>query len=1044
MSITNVAIKRPHTTIMFYLAVVVISAVSLARLPIDLMPDVTFPSISVVVDYPGAAPEEIETLIARPVEEAIGSVSDVDRIDTYCQEERAVVRVRFQWGTDLDEIANDMRQRLDRIRDSMPDDARQPVLYKYDFNMSPIIRYGVAADMTSRELRYLVEDTLQPRLERVPGVAAVDIVGGNRREIQVNLAAEKLDSLNIPAQLVVDKIREENLDLPAGEITQGDINLLVRTYGQFKSIEEIEQVVLATRDEVPIYVRDVATVVDGIEELRQVMRINGQDAISLRVVKQATFNTVEVADNVNAEIEKIQQEMPHLNIATLWDSSDFIKDAISGVQNAATFGATLAVVILLVFLRNLRSTFIIACSIPVAVMASFSLIYFSGFTLNIVSFGGLALGIGLLVDSSIVVLENIFRHREAGESPHEAARKGTQEVSLAILASTLTTVVVFVPLLFLSGPSRIMFGQLSYIVAFSLVCSLAVALTLIPMLSARLLRLDNHDGKSIIHVLFRASEALFLRIDNAYRSVLHFALARRGLVVFASIALFLFALPFARVIPFEYMPSADEGEVDVYGKMAPGTRLEAMDEAFTKLEAIVVDSMGNQIKHRETSFGSTNWWRGGGGNNGEIELALKDIDERSMTSEEIAAELRKVVSQVPGMQLRTRPSGGLFIFRILQGDDSIAIDIRGHDQEQAAYIAKQVKDIVETIPGISDAYMAEDDSRPDMGIEIDREKAAEFGLTVSQIARTLRIKYGGQDATMFREEGDEFFVKVRLAEEDRIDADTVEGLWVTTPEGQRVAVSNFIRPKRGTGPTSINRVDKERSLSVAASLEPDYALGNVMAEVQERLAAVKLPEGFTLTYGGEYEDQQESYRQLAMGLILALILIYMVMCAQFESLIHPLIIMFAIPFALIGVIAAMVWTDTTLNIQSILGMTMLAGIAVNNAIVLVDYINMLRRERGMSLAQAIEEGGRHRLRPIFMTTGTTLLALSPMALGIGAGGELQAPMARVVIGGLFTSTVITLVFVPVLYSIVEELFEKRKTPAKPHDATPPSEAIPAK
>jgi len=828
---------------------------------------------------------------------------------------------------------------------------------------------------------------------------------------------------------VVDRIREENLDLPAGEVAEGERDLLVRTYGQFQSPDEIEDVILTTRDGVPIHVRDVATVVDGLEEERQVQRIDGRPGISLRIIKQATFNTVDVADTVHAELDRIEREMPSLTFAILSDQSDFIKDAIAGVQSAALFGAVLAIVILLVFLRNFRSTLIIASAIPIAVMAAFSLMYFGGFTLNIVSFGGLALGIGLLVDNAIVVLENIYRHLENGEERKAAAEKGTQEVAMAIIASTMTTVVVFVPLLFLTGPARIMFGQLAYIVAFSLVCSLFVALTLIPMLASRILRyepLEAAANESLVHKAFRVSERAFERLDLAYKGLLHFCLRHSAATLFAGLAIFCIAVPFFRVIPFEFMPATDEGEIDIDAELAPGTNMETMDATFTLIEEAAFKIAADYVEHFETSFGATSWWRGGGGNTGEVELALKDVEERDMTSEDIAALLRKELPKLPGVDVRVRPSGGLFIFRILEGEDDINVDIRGHDQEKAAYIAKQVRDVLETVPGITGAYLTQDDARPDVGVLIDRKKAAEFGLSVQEIARTLRIIYGGQRATLYREGGDEYEVMVRLAEQDRVDADTLEDLWVVTPAGERVAVSNFIRQTRGTGPTSITRVDKERSLTVAANLEPGVPLGNIMGEVQDRLGQLPIPEDFSLVYGGEYEDQQESFAQLQLGIILAILLIYMVMASQFESLLHPLVIMFAIPFAAIGVVIVLLATDTTLNIQSILGITMLTGIAVNNAIVLIDYINMLRRDHGLSLVDAVEQGGRFRLRPILMTTFTTMLALAPMSLGLGAGGELQAPMARVVIGGLLTSMLITLVFVPVLYTTAESLVERRR------------------
>jgi HAE1 family hydrophobic/amphiphilic exporter-1 len=1034
MKITEAAIDRPITTVMFFLIVIVMSVVALIKLPIDLMPDVSFPSLSVTVNYPGAAPEEVETLIARRIEEAMGSVDGIKRMDTDCQEERAVVRLRFEWGADLREVSNDVRSRLDRIRGAMPEEAEPPVLYKYDFNASPIMHLAVAGDMDAARLRHTAEYDLKPRLERVKGIASVDVSGGLRREIQVNLIQESLDALNIRPRDVVNRIRAENLNLPAGEVGEGDLDLLVRTYGQFTSPKDLEEVIVAVRNDTPIYLRSIAEINDGFQELRAAARVEGQDVVILSVVKESTANTVQVAEDIRDEIEQIQIDMNYLTLTNLYDSSRYIEDAISGVKSAATYGGILAIIVLLVFLRNIRSTLIIASAIPVSVMAAFSLIYFAGFTLNIVSFGGLALGVGLLVDNSIVVLENIFRHRESGESRRNSAVNGTGEVSMAILASTLTTIVVFVPLLFLSGPAKIMFGQMAYIVAFSLICSLVVSLTLIPMLARKFLRVESLEvtpNESLHHKFIRLTEGILLGIEAGYRKLLHVALAHRTLVLFSCTAIFVMALPFLRTVPFEYMPATDEGEVRVYGEMAPGTRLEAVDAGFREIERIVREKAGDEIKVVQTEFGLTQWWRSGGANGGNVTLRLKDRDERKHSSMEIANLLRKELNDIPGMKIRTRASGGLFIFRILgrQGE-RLSVDVRGHDRDTAVRLAEQIKKKIEAIPGISDARIEDIEPRPDVGLLIDRRRAAEAGLTVSEIAQAVRTKFGGDIATRYREMGDEFDVRVRLRDEDRSSMANLDTLWLVTPTGNRVPASNFVRQRRGMGPQEIERKDQERSLSVQANLMPGATLGNVMQEVQRDMREINMPEGFALVYGGEYEDQQDAYRQLGLGLLLALLLVYMVMASQFESLVHPLIIMFSIPFAFIGVIATLLLTNTTLNVQSILGTTMLAGIAVNNAIVLVDYINMLRRKRGMSLREAVEEGGRRRLRPIIMTSLTTMLALSPMAIGLGSGSELQAPMARVVIGGLFTSTLITLLFIPTLYTSVEE-FKERFRSKKP-------------
>jgi HAE1 family hydrophobic/amphiphilic exporter-1 len=1035
MKLTELAVDRPVTTVMVSLIIIVISAVSLSRLPIDLMPDITYPAINVVVNYEGAGPEEIETLVTRPLEEAMGSVSDIEEIESVSEEDRARVQLRFAWGIDLDAATDDVRERLDRLRDMLPDEIDPPVLFKFDIDMMPIMFLGLGGKLDPVDLRYLAEHTLKYRLERVPGVASVDISGGFRREIQVNVIREKLVALTLAPETIVRAVRAENLDLPAGEVDEGDIDLLVRTRGQFTSVEQIGQIVVAVRNGVPVYLKDVAEIMDGFEEVRQIERINGQPGITMSITKRSGSNTVQVADAVYKEIAGIERDFPHLQIVPLFDSAEFIRDSIANVRTSALYGAILAVLILLIFLRNIRSTLIIATAIPISMMASFSLIYFGGLTLNIISFGGLALGIGMLVDNSIVVLENIFRHREEDVPAREAALKGSTEVTAAIIASTLTTLVVFLPLVFLSGAQSVLFGELSYVVAFSLTCSLLVALTLVPMLCRTVLKMErlNPDGnETLLHKIYRASESGFSRADEVYREMLHFALGHRKTVVLGGIAVLIVVLPLVRSVGFEFMPSTDEGEVRVYGEVASGTRIEAMDEVFRQVEAKVQETIGPYIENVLTSFGTGAWYHRGSSNTGSVRIKLVDLEERDMSSEKIAELLRRELSAIPGLIVRTRASGGLFMMRMLQPQgESVAIEVRGYDRDEAIRLAGEIERALKNVEGITDTRLSRSRGRPEVTLEIDRDKAGEFGLSVSDIAGRLQTAFGGEVATMYRDAGDEYDLRVRLREEDRVRLDDLRTLWMTTPRGDHVPLSNFVRLERRIGPTVIERMDQERTITVAANLAPEYSLGNVMRDVQRTLSQVSMPQGFTLVYGGEYEDQQKSYKEMLLAFALAIVLVYMVMASQFESLLHPLIIMFSIPFALIGVILTLVLTNTTLNVQSLMGVVMLAGIVVNNAIVLIDYVNLLRRTYGMPLHEAVEEGGRRRLRPILMTTLTTVLALTPMAIGLGEGSELQAPMARVVVGGLLVSTLITLIFVPTVYTILEDRTARRRPAAAP-------------
>jgi len=600
----------------------------------------------------------------------------------------------------------------------------------------------------------------------------------------------------------------------------------VRTHGQFESLDELKQIVVATRNGVPVYLKDIAEISDGFEEIRQIERINGRPGITLSVTKQSGSNTVQVAEEVYKEIASLERDFPYLDFVPLFDSAEYIRDSIANVRSAALYGAILAVVILLVFLRNVRSTMIIATAIPISVMASFSLIYFGGFTLNIVSFGGLALGIGLLVDNSIVVLENIFRHREAGERARDAALEGSSEVTAAIVASTLTTLVVFLPLVFLSGTASVFFGQLSFVVAFSLTCSLVVALTLIPMLSRKALKLESRDPngrETLLHKVYRVSEVGFDRADEVYKRLLHFALGHRKLVVFGVMVVLAAVIPLLRSVGFEFMPSTDEGEVRVYGEMAPGTRLETMDEAFSKVEAIVKKELGSYVENVQASFGAGVWYRGGSTNTGSVRIKLVDMEQRDRSSEEIAYDLLKKLSSIPGLIVRTSASGGLFVFRMMSQGERVGIDVRGYDREEAMRVAEDVQRVLEGYEGIARTRLSHYRGRPEVALEVDRDKAGEFGLSVADIAQRLRTAFGGEVATMYREGGDEYNVRVRLREQDRLRLEDLRTIWMVTPRGERVPLSNFVRLERRTGPSSIERIDQERSMTVSAYLVPGYS-----------------------------------------------------------------------------------------------------------------------------------------------------------------------------------------------------------------------------
>lgn len=1027
MKLSQFSVNHPIFTIMAMLIVIILGGVAFSRLPIDLLPDVTYPTLSIMTDYGGASPEEVEELITRPIEGAMAAVPGVEEVSSVSLEGNSTVRVSFGWDIDLDAATDDVRDRLDRVIPMFPEDVERPMLLKFDAASFPIIILGASSDLDPIQTRRLIDDQIKYRIERVPGVASLGVWGGQQREIHINLQTDKIKALGLPLDLVLSKIRSENVDVPAGTIERGNFEILIRTPGVYTNLDEIRDTVVAIRDGVPIQVKEIATVEDSWQKIRRIVRVNGKPGIRLGISKQSGRNTVDVAKAVFKEIDRIHRDFPQITLTSIIDSSKYIQSSISNVGRAALYGGLLAIFVLLFFLRNVRSTSVIATAIPISIIGTFALIYFGGFTLNIITLGGLALGIGMLVDSAIVVLENIYRLQEKGENPINAAVKGTGEVSNAIIASTLTTLAVFLPIVFLKGIAGIMFKQLSFVVGFALLCSLVVALTLVPMLSSRILRttdVTNRKSRSLSRKLFTKTGQLFTNLEDNYKKLLHYSLDHRLLVIIIATIIFLGSLSLVRLVGNEFMPATDEGEVRVSGEMEVGTRLGLMDEKFRTMSAIVTKEVPEIDSMVESIGGSS--WRPSGTHVGEMRIALVPQSQRTRSSEEIAADLRKKLFGIPGVLTRIRAGQGFFLLRMgMGGGDWVQVEIRGYDLETADALAKQVERLVEDVDGITDARISRETGTPEQLIIIDRQKAADMKLTVSHIANTLQTFLTGTRASNYREAGDEFWIRVKVKDAEMMSLEEIMDLTMTNSEGQPVMLRNVVNMKPRRGPVRIERKDQERVVTVSANIS-GRDMGSVMRDVSARLRTLPVPRDFAIVFGGDYEEQQKAFRELLLGMILALVLVYMVMASLYESLRDPFVVMFSIPLAAIGVILILFLTNTTFNVQSYIGCIMLGGIVVNNAILLVDYTNLLRRRDGMPMREAIEEAGRRRLRPILMTAATTIFALFPLALGVNEGGEAQAPMARAVIGGLISSTLITLVIIPVMYSIIEGMRKKQK------------------
>jgi HAE1 family hydrophobic/amphiphilic exporter-1 len=1027
MSIPRTAIQRPVTMFMLSGVIILLGTISLMRLPVDLMPDISYPSITVRVAYPGVGPLEIEELVTRPIEQAMSAVAGLERLESTSAEGSGRVTLNFAWGTDLNEAADDVRNRLDRVRGRLPEEADAPVMFKFDANSMPIMGVGVEGvdgNLDRVALREMAEHDLSPRLERVPGVASVSVEGGLRRQIHVELSKEKIRALDLPVDRIISLLRSENQNIPVGEIDEGDLTYLVRSQGQFENLEQIRDLVVMARQGVPVYLKDIAEVKDSTEDLRSFTRINGKPGVRLRVTKQSGQNTVAIADAVRIEVDRINREMPALRLAVLDDSSIFINRSIAAVKEAAMLGAVLVIAIIFLFLRNVRSTVIICTSIPISIIGTFALLYFAGYTLNTMTFGGLALGVGMIVDASIVVLENTFRHMEHGKDRMQAAIDGSEEVWSAILASTLTHIAVFVPLLFLTGVSSILFKQLSIVVMFSLTMSLFVAVTIVPVLCSRLLKLPApvEQRTGLGGRLYTASERFLNNMDYAYSRLIGRALVHRPTVLGVGTGLVVLAALILPTIGFELMPQADEGEIRVTAELPVGTRVGRSEEVAQRLESLIPE----YVKEQETVItqgGSSGGFGGpgGGGSRTSATVRLVPKSQRTRSSDEIAKTLNKQLAGViPGVIITTQATGGnQQRARLLSGGDSrLSLEIRGDDLAEAKRISIDAKAVLDRISEVRNTRIGRDEGRPELALQIDRPKAALLGLTVTNVASSIRTSVGGTQAAFFRQGGNEYPIIVRLREEDRQRVEDINDILVNTPQGQVLQAKNLLAMVNQSGPTEIQRKNQERIVRVSA--EPEVTLSDAVKAVTAKLSELRMSPDFNVGFGADVEEQARSFRQLQMVLILAILLVYAVMASQYESLRDPFIIMFSVPLAAIGVVAALKLTGTTFSLQAYIGVIMLAGIVVSNAILLVDYTNILRRRDHMPLREAVETAGRTRLRPILMTTLATILGLVPMSLGIGEGAELQAPLARVVIGGLTASTLITLVFVPTVYTIFEE------------------------
>jgi len=994
------------------------------------MPDVTYPSLSIRTTYSDVAAEEIENTITKPIEEALAAIADVEHINSTSSEGSSRVTLNFSWGKDMESAAADVREKIDRVKSQLPEDADAPVLFKFDLSAFPIMFLGVESNMNANDLQEYIENKVQYRIERIPGVASIDIRGGYAKEIQIFLDKTKIEQLNISLSEIVSVIKSNNINQPAGYVKEGRYDIILRSTGQFTGVEDIKNRVIKVINGMPIFVKDIATVNFTIEKVKQITKINGKPGVRISISKQSGANTVEVADAITEEIKRINEDMPFLKIFPLIDTSKYIKNSIDSVKSSAIYGAVLAIFVLLVFLRNFRSTIIISISIPVSIIATFILIYNGGFTLNIMSFGGLALGMGMLLDNSIVVLENTFRHiSEEKLDKKNGAIVGASEVGSAILSSTLTTIVVFLPMIFITGMSGIMFKQIAYVVTFSLICSMGAAFTIVPMLSSKYLTVYsdedlNKKKTSLTAKFFWFTEKIFRRIDFEYGNLLKWSLNHKKIVIGFFAVMLGLSLLLIKGIGTEFMPSSDEGELRVSVEGNVGTKVEIMKERLELIETIIQKEI-KEVENTTSSVGGGGGPGGDSGHTGNIRIKLFDKKIRKRSSEEIARELNQKLAKVEGVKCRIRTSSGLFIMRRMSsGDDKLSVEIRGHDLDTGKQLAEKMSKLFEKVEGITDVKVSRESGRPEKLIVIDYEKTAKLGLDPSDINNFIDIGLGGKTATYFRAEGKEYKVLVQFDNAEYFSDKEILNTLIPLPNGGKTPLGNIIKIEEKESPLSIERIDQERVITVSANYQ-FRDLGSIVKDVQNIINHIPTPKDFNIVIGGEYEDQQKAFQEMIFVFALALALVYMVMASQFESLLDPFIVLFSVPLSVIGVILILVLTDTLFNIQGFIGAIMLAGIVVNNAIILVDYTNLLIREHKMDLYEAVILAGRRRLRPILMTSLTTILGLIPLAIGIGEGTEMQTPLARTVCGGLSSSTLITLILIPVMYVLFNRKYLKK-------------------
>lgn len=1013
--LSRFSVKKPVTITMMILIVIVLGVVSLSKLQIDLLPQMELPYVMVQTGYSGAGPEEIENLITKPVEQSVATVENIEGMISYSNEGSSLVLIQFAFGTDMDNAMLQLRENIDLIEGFLPDGITSPIVAKLDPSAMPIIQMAVSSGGDLYNAQKMAEDIIAPRLERIEGTASASVSGGLEKEVEVMLKEEALKGFNLSQSYVTQVIQAANINLPGGSVKKGSNELTVRTIGEFKSIEDIRNLTIPLTTGGTVRLQDIADVKMSDKDQSTITKMDGKEVVQISIMKQSDGNTVNVSKKVNKELEKIKKEYPDLNMISFFDQADYINFAIKNMVRTAILGGVFAVIVLMIFLRSFKTTLVIALSIPISIITTFVILFFTKITLNMMTIGGIALGIGMLVDNSIVVLENIYRNRSLGMDRTTASINGANEVSMAVTASSLTTVAVFLPIVFTGGLAATIFKDFALAIVIALMSSLVIALTLVPMLSSKLVTVRNLESEE-------TQEKKHGPLVVLYKTVLSWSLRHRFITIAVSIGLFIASIAMLSSVGAEFFPATDEGIINVSVSLPAGSETEQIDETLKEIQSSIQEIP--EVVSIFTQAGSSGIMSiGDSSGAGSMTVILSELNERNRSAKDISDEIRKMVKDVPGAEISVSEASMMMMGMSV---GSISISIKGDEIDTLKDIGDDFKEIIEKVEGTREVTTSYDDGIPQVQIKTDRGIASQYGLTTAQIGSEVNNVLSGSTVTKFKVDGDELDV---ILKGDNIYGQSIsllEMLPIPTPQGGSVPLSEIAEISIEKGPISIMRENQTRVLTVSGSVV-GRDTQSVSTEIESLLSKYEMPNGYSYTFGGETEQIEETFTDLAMVMLVAIILVYMIIAAQFESLIQPLSIMFSVPLALSGGFIGLFLAGLPLNVIGIIGLIILVGIVVNNAIVLVDYINN-RRNRGEDRTTAIMKAGPIRIRPIMMTALTTILGLVPMAIGIGEGAELTRSMGIVVIGGLSLSTVLTLVVVPIMYTIFDDIaaFFKRK------------------